>query len=207
VFEVGAQRAFDIEVLRDPQHGTAAAVDRAEERVLDGARQLAKQLLDHLAHQIARQLQHLGVHQLLGAHDRLQQRLAGLRAAEGVHVRDHLFQLVAFERVLLDPLDGLLREQLVNEVDPLRHRQLGLALAAGVGAAAALPARAAAPAAHVAARPVLALVEKRERPFALPPFAGQSAQRLLRPLAQHQAPAQHAAAGLVLRAHFAPRSP
>jgi len=86
--------------------------------------ELLDQLAHHLVDQLARHRQHLRVHQVLGAQHRLQQRRVRRRALQHVEVGHHFVDAVALDRVALQALDRLLREQLVDAVDPLRHRQL-----------------------------------------------------------------------------------
>src|SRR5262249_11360986 len=110
-------------------------------------------------------------------------------------VGNEFFQLVALQGVLLDPLDGSLREEGVNGVDPLGHQELRLPQSA----------RPLARRSDVAAGPVLPVVEEAQGLVALGPAPLQrAAQGFLGSSAQDQSPARQARA---LVHAFPPRSP
>src|SRR5262249_10807094 len=60
----------------------------------------------------------------LGVQYGLEQRHARLGPLQEVDVGDELLHLVALQRVLLDALDGPLREESVDGIDPFGNRQL-----------------------------------------------------------------------------------
>ena len=123
VAEVLSDRRLRVEVLRELD-ARAAPRARPVEGVADLARELLHQLADHLADELARHREDLGVHQVLREEHRAEERLARLDALEDVGVRDDLVDLVLLDRVALEALDGLARKERWTSIEPIGHREL-----------------------------------------------------------------------------------
>ncbi len=123
--QVRAHGAARIEVAHAPIT-RAPAFARARERSADFLRERFDQLRDDLAHELARERQHLVVHQVLGEEDGAEQRLARLDPGEHVLVGHDLVDRELLDGIALETFDRLLGEQPMDVIDPLRDGQLTL---------------------------------------------------------------------------------
>ena len=125
VLEVAAHGARCIEVLRHGHWRMAKSIQFAGQRLAHFRFELATDLFDHLANDLARHLENFALQVATQREQRAQQLLVGLQALQRLRIGDELGEAIAIERVLLDDLDRVLRKQLAHFAEPGHEVQLG----------------------------------------------------------------------------------
>ena len=157
VLQIPADRSAGIQVLRDLQPPPSKAVDLSGERVLDLVLELPLELLHDRSDDASRLVEHAALQLAAEREEELQEVHVRLEAPQGLRVGHELRESVSVERVLLDQLDRLAREELPHLAQPPGNRQLRRV-------ERSLPAPALSAFAH-APPSVLARVQEVERPL------------------------------------------